>query len=133
VAETLDVGVLVSLGGHIATAGPAGGGAWEILVGEHGDHTARRGALVAIPTGLAVVTATSETGHRYRTATVVAAECVTAATWAVATLADPHAYPEGLCGRGLPARLVDADGAVTYCGGWPEDAELTAAHDPFTR
>ena len=133
VAETLDVGVLVSLGGHIATAGPAGGGAWEILVGEHGDHTARRGALVAIPTGLAVVTATSETGHRYRTATVVAAECVTAATWAIATLADPHAYPEGLCGRGLPARLVDADGAVTYCGGWPEDAELTAAHDPFTR
>jgi FAD:protein FMN transferase len=101
VAETLDVGVLVSLGGHIATAGPAGGGAWEILVGD-GDHTASRAALVAIPTGLAVVTATSDTGDRYRTATVVAADCVTAATWAMATLADPHAYPEGSGGAVSP-------------------------------
>ena len=133
VAETLDVGVLVSLGGDIATGGPAGGGAWEILVGEQGDHTVSRSALVAIPTGLAVATATSETGRGYRAATVVAADCVTATAWAVATLADPHAYPEGLGRRGLPARLVGANGAVTYCGGWPEDAELTPAHDHFMR
>jgi FAD:protein FMN transferase len=133
VAETLGVGVLVRFGGHIATAGPAGDGAWQILIGEQGDHTAGRGALVAIPTGLAVATATDEAGHGYPTATVVAAECVTAATWAVAALADPHAYPEGLGRRGLPARLVGADGAVTYCGGWPEDAELTSAHDQLMR
>jgi thiamine biosynthesis lipoprotein len=122
----------VSLGGHIATAGPAGGGAWEIVVGDQGGHPGR-GALVVIPSGLAVVTASSETGHGYRTATVVAAECVTAATWAVAALADPHAYSEGLRQQGLPARLVGPDGAVTYGGGWPEDAELAPVHDQFTR
>jgi thiamine biosynthesis lipoprotein len=132
VADTVDSGVLVSLGGHIATAGPAGGGAWEILVRDEGGHPCC-GALVVIPSGLAVVTASSGTGHGYRTATVVAAECVTAATWAVAALADPHAYPEGLRQQGLPARLVGPDGAVTYRGGWPEDAELAPVHDQFTR
>jgi thiamine biosynthesis lipoprotein len=133
VADTVDVGVLVSLGDHIATAGPAGGGAWQVLVGDQGDHRAGRGALVVIPTGLAVVTASSETGHGFRAATVVAAECVTAATWAVAAVADAQGYPERLVSRGLPARLVDADGAVTYCGGWPEDAELAPLQNQFTR
>jgi thiamine biosynthesis lipoprotein len=133
VGETLDVGVLVNLGGHISTAGPAGGGAWQILVGEEGDHPAGRGALVAIPTGLAVVTASSETSHGFCTATVIAEECVTAATWAVAAVSDARAYSEDLVGHGLPARLVGADGAVTYCGGWPENAELRPVEDLFTR
>ena len=132
-ADTVDSGVLVSLGDHIATAGPAGGGAWQILVGDQGDHRAGRGALVVIPTGLAVVTASSETGHGFRAATVVAAECVTAATWAVAAVADAQGYPERLVSRGLPARLVGPDGAVTYRGGWPEDAELAPLQNQFTR
>ena len=85
VAETLDVGVLVSLGGDIATAGPAGGGAWEILVQDGPDDPA---ALVAIPTGLAVVTSTSATSRAYRAVSVVAADCVTARTWSVSALAD---------------------------------------------
>ncbi len=58
VADVLGVGVLVSLGGDIATAGPAGGGAWEVLVG---DGPAGSGALVAVPTGLAVVTSQTAT------------------------------------------------------------------------
>ena len=132
-AETLDVGVLVNLGGHISTAGPAAGGAWQIVVGDEGEDPAGRGALVAIPTGLAVVTASSKTSDGFRRATVVAEECVTAATWAVAAVGDADAYPENLVGRGLPARLVGADGAVTYCGGWPEDAELARVEDMFTR
>jgi FAD:protein FMN transferase len=132
VAHTVDSGVLVSLGGHIATAGPAGGGAWEILVRDEGGQP-DRGALVVIPSGLAVVTASSGTGDEYRTATVVAAECVTAATWAVAALGDFHAYSEDLRHQGLPARLVGPDGAVTYRGGWPEDAELGPVHDQFAR
>jgi len=61
VADLLDVGVLVSLGGDIATAGPAGGGAWEVLVADPDDQPSARAALVAIPTGLAVVTSTSTT------------------------------------------------------------------------
>jgi FAD:protein FMN transferase len=131
VADTLEVGVLVSLGGHIATAGPAGSGAWQILVGHEGGDPGR-GALVAIPTGLAVVTANSDTGQGFRTATVVAEECVTAATWAFAAVAHPHAYAEGLRHEGLPARLVGTDGDVTYCGAWPEDAEMTPVSNRFS-
>ena len=82
VADVLDVGVLVSLGGDIATAGPAGGGAWEVLVADPDGQPSARAALVAIPTGLAVVTSTSTTTETtpFRTATVVAQDCVTAAS-----------------------------------------------------
>ena len=112
VADVLDVGVLVSLGGDIATAGPAGGGAWEVLVADSDVQPSGPAALVAIPTGLAVVTSTSTTTATqnipFRTATVVAQDCVTAATWSAAALAD-HGLTR-LTGRGLPARLVGVDG-----------------------
>ena len=56
---------------------------------------ATRAALVAIPTGLAVVTSTSTPTETtpYRTATVVAQDCVTATTWSAAALADRTASP----------------------------------------
>jgi thiamine biosynthesis lipoprotein len=133
VADVLAVGVLVSLGGDIATAGPAGGGAWEVLVADppgssYHDHPLA--ALVAIPTGLAVVTSTStststsSTGETspFRTATVVAPDCVTATTWSAAALGADG--PARLTERGLPARLVGVDGSLAYLGGWPEDGEL---------
>ena len=121
VAEILDVGVLVSLGGDIATAGPVGSGAWEILVQDLPDDP---GALVAIPTGLAVVTSTSATSSTYRAATVVAADCVSATTWSVAALAETGPGVVGLQSRGLPARLVTPEGTVRHMGGWPDDAEM---------
>jgi thiamine biosynthesis lipoprotein len=116
VADVVDVGLLVSLGGDIATAGPAGGGAWEVIVTGPGDD---RASIVAVPTGLAVATATASVGIPVRAATVVAADCVTAATWSAAALTDHHR----LADWGLPARLVAADGTLRYLGGWPEDAE----------
>jgi thiamine biosynthesis lipoprotein len=127
VADVLDVGVLVSLGGDIATAGPAGGGAWEVLVGNgHNGHNGQgryaSTALVAVPTGLAVVTAESTAGER--TATVVAQDCVTAATWSAVALVEGGLTR--LTELGLPARLVGVDGALSYLGGWPEDGEMLA-------
>ena len=129
-ADVLDVGVLVSLGGDIATAGPAGGGAWEILVGNgrngrngyDGQDRYASAALVAVPTGLAVVTAESAAG--VRTATVVAQDCVTAATWSAVALVEGGLTR--LTELGLPARLVGVDGALSYLGGWPEDGEMLA-------
>ena len=130
VAETLDVGVLVSLGGDIATAGPAGGGAWEILVQDRPDDPA---ALVAIPTGLAVVTSTSDTSRAYRAASVVAPDCVTATTWSVGALAETGPGVAGLEERGLPARLVTPEGTVRYMGGWPDDAEMVTTRAELER
>jgi thiamine biosynthesis lipoprotein len=159
VAEVLDVAVLVSLGGHIATAGPPASGAWEILVGGAGDHRADSAALVAVPTGLAVATAIRQSGEPFdgafppsarpvwrrqnqgnghasspgipdpspwRSATVVAADCVTAMAWSTAALAQEARAVEALEQRGLPARLVALDGKVRHVAGWPEDAEMTA-------
>ena len=57
----------------------------------------------------------------WRTATVVAGDCVganTAATCAIVLGADA---PRWLEARGLAARLVAQDGAKAYVGGWPAD------------
>ena len=123
VADVLGVGVLVGLGGDIATAGPAGGGAWQVLVAD--DELGKRGALVAIPTGLAVATSPSMASPSLVRATVVAPDCLSAAVWsAVATTGGTGV--DHLLERGLPGRLVDVEGTVTYLGGWPEDAEVGA-------
>ena len=56
VAHRLDTGVLVSLGGDIATAGPSPRGGWQIRVQ---DTDADRAALVAIPGGSAMATSST--------------------------------------------------------------------------
>lgn len=146
VADVLGVGVLVSLGGDIATAGPegsSGSGAWEILVQDQPTDPA---SLIAVPTGLAVATTSTvsrewRAGGRemhhilsprtgmpvsrvWRSATVVAPDCVTAATWSTAALVEGAGAPDVLVDRGYPARLVAADGRVCLLGGWPDDAEV---------
>ncbi len=146
VADVLGVGVLVSLGGDIATAGPegsAGTGGWEILVQDQPTDPA---AVVAVPTGLAVATSSTlsrewlaqgrEMHHlldprsvrpvsrEWRSATVVAPDCVTAQTWSTAALVEGAGAPEVLAERGFPVRLVATDGTVRLLGGWPEDAEV---------
>ncbi len=146
VADVLGVGVLVSLGGDIATAGPegsAGSGAWEILVQDQPTDPA---ALIAVPTGMAVATSSTvsrewmaegremhrilgpQTGmpvsRDWRSATVVAPDCVTANTWSTAALVEGTGAPEVLAERGYPVRLVAADRSVRLLGGWPDDAEI---------
>ena len=124
VARRLDVGCLISIGGDIATAGPLGAAAdsgWEVLV-QHEDGGPA--ALVAVPTGLALATASDALGERWRAVTVVAPDCVTAASVAADALSDPVRPWEVLEDWGLPARLVAADGHVELLGGWPADAEL---------
>ncbi len=133
VAEVLQVGVLVRLGGDIATAGPPGSGAWQILLEDPmpanqtpADPTpAGRGALVAVPTGLAAASAAGPHGATLQRATVVAPDCVTATTWSTAAVTGDRGV-RGLIDTGLPARLVGVDGAVTYLGGWPEDGDARA-------
>ncbi len=152
VVDRLDVGVLVSLGGDIATAGPpgaSGDGSWEIVVQ---DRSAGPSALIAVPTGLAVATSSTgsagsagsagwEAGGResrdrlrpdrtasrsWRSATVVAQDCVTASTWSRVALGEERGALALLESQGYPVRLVAADGFVRHLSGWPTDAEDTA-------
>lgn len=144
-AAQLGCGVLVSLGGDIAVAGPAPDGGWQVLVTD--DHDApldAPGQTVGITTGgLATSSTTVRRWQRggallhhivdprtgmpadtpWRTASVTAASCVdaNAATTAAIILGDEA--PAWLEARRLPARLVDAGGNVRHVAGWPGAGE----------
>lgn len=139
VADRLGTGVLVSLGGDIATAGTAPDGDWRIVVADQpGDPSCQ----VTIPAGAAL--ATSSTGSRtwrrgkrllhhvldprtcqparrfWRSVTVAADTCLDANTITTAALVRGPAAPSWLRGLGVPARLVGDGGAVFTLNGWPE-------------
>lgn len=136
VAMRLGAGVLVALGGDIATAGPAPDGGWRVLVQDRpGDPR----CTVRLPAGAAL--ATSSTAGRtwgrpgellhhildprtgrpvprvWRTVSVAASSCLRANTLSTAAIVRGHAAPDLLAG--FPARLVTTDLDVLRLGGWP--------------
>lgn len=140
IATTCDTGVLVGLGGDIATAGPAPRGGWQVAVR---DLATEPGTQVRLAPGTAV--ATSSTARRrwraggaprhhivdpltsrpaespWRSVTVVGTSCVEANTASTACIAKASAGSSWLAGTGLPARLVDHDNSVVTLGAWPRD------------
>jgi thiamine biosynthesis lipoprotein len=145
-------GVLVSLGGDIATAGRTPEGGWRILASEDSETAAdSAGEVVAIAGGAVATSSTTVrrwrsgdgivrhhlidpwTGgpvvSRWRTVSVVADTCVAANTAATATIVLGERGLSWLEARALPARLVDEDGRVTRIGGWPEP-EMTSGAAP---
>jgi FAD:protein FMN transferase len=146
VARGFGCGVLVSLGGDVAVAGPAPDGGWRIRVTD--DHAAPAdlpGETVAIAAGgLATSSVTVRTwsvdgrpvhhivdpatgapaSSCWRTVSVAAATCVDANIASTAAIIRGEAAPGWLESLGLPARLVHTGGAITRVAGWP------AAQDP---
>ena len=141
IAERCDTGVLVSLGGDIATAGEGPEGGWRILVR---DGPGEPETTVAVRAGTALATS-STLGRRWRTngqslhhildphtcrpappvwrtVSVSAATCVEANTLSTATVVRGATPPAWLRTLGVPARLVHADGRVLTLGGWPPPA-----------
>ncbi len=143
-AQASATGVLVSLGGDVAVAGPAPDGGWPVRIAD--DHAAELeepGPTVALATGgLATSTTTvrrwvagdvqlhhivdPRTGRPaltpWRTVTVAAGSCVEANVASTAAVVLGEQAPAWLAARMLPARLVRASGEVAYIGDWPEDA-----------
>lgn len=138
------VGVLVNLGGDIATAGPAPSGGWLVrLADDHRAPPEAPGQTIAVDSGGVATSSTTvrrwgasahhiidpRTGlpaeSRWRTVSVFAATCVDAniASTAAIVLGDDAAA--WLAERRLPARLVDHDGRSCTVGDWPR--ELAAA------
>ena len=136
VALRLGTGVLVALGGDIATAGPAPAGGWRVLVQDRpGDPE----CLVRLPAGAALATSSTavrtwgrpgellhhildpRTGRPaptvWRTVSVSAYSCLRANTLSTAAIVRGHAARTLL--DGVPARLVTPDLAVLRLGGWP--------------
>jgi thiamine biosynthesis lipoprotein len=146
IAQQAGCGVLVSLGGDIAVAGPAPEGGWRIRVqdvtSEPDDPPDGPYALVAIRDGgLATSSTTARRWQRggdvlhhildprtgrpaepvWRTVSVAAATCADANAASTAAVIRGRAALGWLARLGLPSRLVDATGAVFTVAGWPED------------
>lgn len=141
-----NAGVLVSIGGDIKVVGRPPRGGWRIQLSENSDAPSRPGTpAVAIRDGALATSSTTvrrwrRNGHilhhlidprtgapcdgPWRTATVAAADCVTANTAATAAIVLGTAAVDWLEARGLPGRLVGNDGTVTYVSGWPHDLPL---------
>ncbi|MEV6609497.1 FAD:protein FMN transferase [Kutzneria sp. NPDC051319] len=138
VADALDTGVLVSLGGDIATAGPAPANGWQILVQDRADDPS---CVITMPADKAIATSSTRSrqwrrGDRllhhildpgtgqpapgiWRCVTVVADHCADANTLTTAALVKGHDALALLRAHDVPARLVAADGSVRTLGGWP--------------
>ena len=139
--EAAGVGVLVSLGGDIATHGTPPAGGWTIHVTD--DHRAgpdAPGQTIAIQSGgvatSSIVTRRWRHGGRamhhvldprsgepvrgpWRTVSVAAATCAEANIATTAALVLGRDACAWLAEQGLPARLVALDGSVAAQGGWP--------------
>ena len=148
IARQVGCGVLVSLGGDIAVAGPAPRDGWRIRVqdvtGSPDETPEGSYALIAIRDG---GLATSSTKARrwqrggdvlhhildprtglpaepvWRTVSVAAGTCADANAASTAAVIRGRVALGWLAGLGLPARLVDATGVVFTVAGWPEDAQ----------
>jgi thiamine biosynthesis lipoprotein len=140
VARELGTGVLVELGGDLATAGAAPPGGWRIRVRDRDTDPA---CAVRIPSGAAMATSSTVSrswrrGDRvlhhvldprtcrpapriWRGVSVVADRCLDANTLTTAALVRGENAPAFLAAREVPARLVGADGRVLVLGGWPEE------------
>ncbi len=149
IAAKLGSGVLVSLGGDIAVAGPPPADGWRVRVTD--DHAAgpeAPGQTVTIRTGGLATSSTTvrawavggrrvhhiinpATGEParscWRTVSVAAGRCVDANTASTAAIIRGEAALPWLNEAGLPARLVREDGSVETIAGWPLDPGPTEA------
>ncbi|HEY8722500.1 MAG TPA: FAD:protein FMN transferase [Gaiellaceae bacterium] len=145
IAEATGCGVLVSVGGDVAVAGPAPSGGWSIRIAD--DQAAALdvpGPVVAITTGglatsgVAVRRWATDQGEAHhlidprtgrpavtpwRTVSVAAASCVAANTVSTGAIVLGEDATAWLLQRGLPARAVRRDGSVLTVCGWPAEAE----------
>jgi FAD:protein FMN transferase len=140
--EAAGAGVLVSLGGDIATCGDAPSGGWAIHVtDDHRDGPEAPGQTVSIPSGGLATSSIATRRWRHggqamhhildprsalpatgpwRTVSVAAETCADANIAATAAIVLGDDAPAWLAGHALPARLVALDGTVHVQGGWPQ-------------
>jgi thiamine biosynthesis lipoprotein len=146
-AAAVGCGVLVSLGGDVAIAGPVPAGGWKVRVTDAATAgRAAPGQTVEIRTGGVATSGVTVRRWRrgeadlhhiidprngrpapviWRTVTVAAATCADANIASTAAIVMGHTAPAWLQARGLPSRLVAADGSVAVVAGWPSEATDT--------
>lgn len=140
-------GVLVSLGGDIATSGDSPAGGWRVHVtDDHRDGPDAPGQTIAIGGGGLATSSTAVRRWRrggtpmhhiidpltgvpadtpWRTVSVAAENCADANIAATAAIVRGEPALRWLRDLGLPARLVARGGEVTTVGSWPADLAQT--------
>ena len=142
-AERTETGVLVSLGGDIAVAGPPPACGWVVAIADDhacpgpGDPTVvmRAGGLATSSTTTRRWRRAHERLHHiidprtarparecWRTVTVAAASCLDANVAATASIIRGASAAGWLSEQGLPARLVAISGSVSRVAQWPAEA-----------
>jgi thiamine biosynthesis lipoprotein len=137
--KRFEIGVLVGIGGDIATAGDAPAGGWRTLVRA---NPVGPGVPVRLPsTAMATSSVISRQWRGgggplaytlcpgtsrsaapvWRSVSVGAFQCTYARTLSMAALVRGHTAPDWLRDLGVSARLVAADGEVVTVGRWPAD------------
>jgi thiamine biosynthesis lipoprotein len=148
IANHLGCGVLVGLGGDISVAGPPPPGGWRIRVqdvtGHPDDDPDGPYTQIAITRGGLATSSTAARRWRrggdvlhhildprtglpaapvWRTVSVVAGTCADANAASTAAIIRGRDAMSWLARNLLPARLVEAKGAVFTVAGWPEPDE----------
>lgn len=139
IAAAIDGGVLVDLGGDIASAGMPPAGGWRVRVG---DWAGRTRQVVSASHNQAFATSSTRvrtwhTDHsiahhiidprtgrpaltRWAQVTCVSVDAVLANAACTAAVILDGGAPQWLSDRGIPALLIGHDGAEIRVGGWPE-------------
>jgi thiamine biosynthesis lipoprotein len=138
-------GVLMSVGGDLATAGEPPQGGWQVRVtDDHRSDSSAPGQTITITSGGLATSSTSvrrwshagRTMHHiidpdtgapvvgtWRTVSVAAGTCTDANIASTAAIIRSDGAPAWLATLGLPARLVDRDGNVERVAGWPDPVD----------
>lgn len=139
-AAGLGCGVLVSLGGDIATAGVAPSGGWQVLVQDQPGDPRQQ---VTLRPGRAMATSSTQkrrwqhggrTVHHildprfglpaepaWRSVTVAATSCLQANAFSTAGIVRGFAAREWFNSLGVSARMVDLQGRAVATGSWPRE------------
>ena len=142
----LGTGVLVSLGGDIATAGPSPRRGWQVRVQDRAEDPATQ---VALASGTAIATSSTVSRQRqpggrsvhhvvdprtgaptdpyWRSVTVAASTCLRANAVTTAALVRGPKALGWVRDLGLPARFLRHDGRVAHTEGWPHQDHPGAA------
>jgi thiamine biosynthesis lipoprotein len=142
-ASILGCGTLVNLGGDVAVAGAVPAGGWAVgiaprctapldsvdqVVAVHAGGLATSGTTARTwvrsgrPVHHIVDPWTGEPAHPvWSLVTTTAPSCVEANAWSTAAVVWGNDAVGVLTDVGVPARLVDACGRITYVAGWPVD------------
>jgi thiamine biosynthesis lipoprotein len=144
-ADAAGCGVLVSLSGDLAIAGPTPAAGWRVRVtDDHRSDVTAPGQWITLSEGALATSSTTvrrwetregvvhhlvdpSTGYpvesRWRTVTVAAATCLDANIASTASIIRGRSAIGWLEELGLASRLVGVEGTVRHLAGWPSEGE----------